>query len=351
LRLTAPSEQKAVSMTDPVQTLSLAEAERLILDTLARCNTGPTQAASVARALIGAELAGQGGHGLRRLPAYGAQASSGKVDGHAVATARTLRPGALAIDAGHGFAYPALDLAVAELPAMARAQGIAMAGVCRSHHAGVTGLVVEALARQGLAALMLVNAPASIAPWGGARPLFGTNPVAFAVPLPGAEPIVIDLSVSRVARGRIMAAAQTGSPIPEGWALAPDGTPTTDAKAGLAGTMIPMGEAKGAALALMVELLAAGLTGANYGFETSSFFTADGPPPGSGQFLMAIDPAAFGADGLTRFAVMAAAIEGDADARLPGRRRQEVARRVAAEGIAVDAGLLDDIARTGAATV
>jgi (2R)-3-sulfolactate dehydrogenase (NADP+) len=131
---------------------------------------------------------------LRRLPSYGAQAASGKVDGHAVAVAERRRPGVLTVDAANGFAYPALGLALEALPVMAREQGVAVAGVRRSHHAGVTGLFVEELARQGLVAMMLVNTPGAIAPWGGAQALFGTNPIAFAAPVPGAEPIVIDLS-------------------------------------------------------------------------------------------------------------------------------------------------------------
>ena len=327
--------------------LSIDAARALVAGTLIRCNTAPENAALVADALVGAELVGQAGHGLRRLPSYGAQAASGKVDGHAVATAERTRPGVLAIDAANGFAYPALALALAALPEMARAQGIAVAGVRRSHHAGVTGLFVEELARQGLVAMMLVNTPAAIAPWGGARALYGTNPIAFAAPVPGAEPIVIDLSLSRVARGRIMAAGQKGEPIPEGWALDAEGNPTTDPAAALGGTMVPMGEAKGAALALMVELLAAGLTGANYAGDASSFFTADGPPPGTGQFLMVLDPEAMFPGALERIGALGAAVEGEADARLPGRRRQALRARISAEGIALDAALAAEIDALG----
>jgi len=327
--------------------LSVEAAHALVAGTLIRCNTAPSNAALVADALVGAELTGQAGHGLRRVPSYGAQAASGKVDGHAVASAKRTRPGVLTVDAANGFAYPALALALEALPEMARAQGIAVAGVRRSHHAGVTGLFVEELARRGLVAMMLVNTPAAIAPWGGARALFGTNPIAFAAPVPGAEPIVIDLSVSRVARGNIMAAGQRGEPIPEGWALDSGGRPTTDPAAALSGTMVPMAEAKGAALALMVELLAAGLTGANYAGDASSFFTADGPPPGTGQFLMVLDPGAMFPGALERIGALAAAVEGEADARLPGRRRQALRARISAEGIALDAGLAAEIDALG----
>jgi (2R)-3-sulfolactate dehydrogenase (NADP+) len=330
------------------QLLSIEAAHELVTGTLIhRCNTSAVNAALVADALIGAELVGQSGHGLRRLPSYGAQAASGKVDGHAVAVAERRRPGVLTVDAANGFAYPALGLALEALPGMAREQGVAVAGVRRSHHAGVTGLFVEELARQGLVAMMLVNTPGAIAPWGGAQALYGTNPIAFAAPVPGAEPIVIDLSVSKVARGKIMAAGQKGEPIPEGWALDGAGNPTTDAAAALEGTMVPMADAKGAALALMVELLAAGVTGANYAYEASSFFTADGAAPGTGQFLMVLDAGAMYPAALERIGQLAAAVEDEADARLPGRRRQALRARIGAEGIALDAGLAAEIDALG----
>ncbi|HSF94434.1 MAG TPA: Ldh family oxidoreductase [Thermohalobaculum sp.] len=327
--------------------LTVDQAHRLVAETLIRCNTAPDNAGLVADALVDAELAGQGGHGLRRVPSYGGQAASGKVDGHAVPKSERVRPGLLAIDAASGFAYPAIALAMEALPGMAREQGVAAAGIRRSSHAGVTGLFVEDLARQGLVAMMLVNTPAAIAPWGGARGLYGTNPIAFAAPVPEAEPLVIDLSVSKVARGRIMAAGQKGEAIPEGWAFDAEGRPTTDPAAALSGTMAPMADAKGAALALMVEILSAGVTGAQYGYEASSFFTADGPPPGTGQLLLALDPGALYPGAVERIGTLAAAIEGEPDARLPGRRRQQLRARIEAEGIPLDAALAAEIDALG----
>lgn len=327
--------------------LSVDEAHALVETALTASRTSTPNAVSVARALIGAELAGQGGHGLRRVPAYAAQARAGKVNGHAVPTAQRTRPGAVRIDAGHGFAYPALDLAVEELAAIAPVQGIAAAGIVRSHHAGVAGLAVEALANKGLVAMLFANAPAAMAPWGGRRPLYGTDPIAFAAPVDGGEPIVVDVSLSKVARGKIMAAAQKGEAIPEGWAFDIDGRPTTDAGAALAGTMAPLGDAKGTALALMVELLSAGLTGANYAAEQSSFFDDKGPPPGTGQLMIAIDPDAFGGvRAMARFTEMAEAIAGSG-ARVPGRRRQELRDRLRRDGIPADRALIDEIQKIG----
>src|SRR5205814_8784698 len=138
------------------------------------------------------------GHGLSRVPTYAAQAKVGKVDGHAVPLVRNPRPGLIAIDAAHGFAYPALDAAIEHLPDVVRGQGIAAAAIKRSHHCGVAGHPVERLAERGFLALMFANTPAAIAPWGGSQAVLGTNPIAFACPLPQRAPIIVDLSLSKV---------------------------------------------------------------------------------------------------------------------------------------------------------
>jgi (2R)-3-sulfolactate dehydrogenase (NADP+) len=160
--------------------------------------------------------------------------------------------------------------------------------------------------------------------------------------------VVVDVSLSKVARGRIMAASQKGEAIPEGWAFDAAGKPTTEPNAALAGTMAPLGDAKGTALALMVELLAAGLTGANYAHEQTSFFDDKGPPPGTGQLLIAIDPSAFGQGAVARFAEMAQAVAGTEGARLPGARRRDMRRRFLEDGIPADPKLVDEIRKIGA---
>lgn len=324
--------------------LTIREAETLVVDTLTRCRTSGENAASVARALVAAEADGLKGHGLSRLPTYAAQAKVGKVDGFAVPAVTNPRPALVAVDAANGFAYPALDTAIFALPDVARREGIAAAAIRRSHHCGAAGHPVERLARAGLAALMFANTPAAMAPWGGAIGVFGTNPIAFACPLPDREPLVIDLSLSKVARGNILAAKQRGEPIPQGWALDADGRPTTDPDAALHGTMVPMGDAKGTALALMVELLAAGLTGANFAAEASSFLDAEGPPPGTGQLIIAFDLAAFGGSAtVAHCAALAIAVEDQPGARLPGARRLAARRRAAASGLAVSDALVAEI--------
>ena len=322
--------------------LSLSDSRELAAAALRRCRTGEGNAELVAEALTTAEAEGLVSHGLLRLPIYAAQTRIGKIDGYAVPSVDNPRRGLLWIDAKNGFAYPALNEAVQQLPALARSEGIAAAAIRRSHHCGVAGHTVQRLAERGLVALLFANAPAAMAPWGGNQAVFGTDPIAFACPLPERDPIVVDMSLSKVARGHILAAVRKGEAIPEGWALDPDGHPTTDPKAALAGTMVPLGDAKGTALALMVELLAAGLSGAFYGYEASSFLDADGPPPGTGQFIIAIDAAVFG-DALNRFAALAHVIEKQPGARLPGVRRVTALRWAEQHGLNVSERLLAEI--------
>jgi (2R)-3-sulfolactate dehydrogenase (NADP+) len=317
--------------------MTLEETETLVTSVFEANGVLPATARSVARALVQSEAAGQSGHGLRRVPAYVKQVRTGKVDGRAEPASSRTRPGVLSIDAAYGFAYPALDLAVAEIPALAREQGIVFAGIHRSHHAGVMALTVERFAEQGLVAMMFANAPASMAPWGGKTPLFGTNPIAFAAPVTGGEPLVIDLALSKVARGKVMEATQKGVPIPDDWAFDVDGNPTTDAHAAIKGTMAPSGGAKGAALAMMVEVFAAALTGAQFSHQASSLFDEQGPPPALGQALIVIDPdAATGSGTAERMAGLAAEMAKEDGVRLPGRRGRGLRAKAGAHGLDIE---------------
>lgn len=323
--------------------LTVPQAEALVAAALVRCNTGHANAEAVARALVAAEVDGQAGHGLRRVETYGPQARSGKVDGHAIPQLHATAEATARIDAGSGFAYPALEAACAWLEGRAPRTGIAACALHRSHHCGVAGHWVERLTAAGLVGLMFANTPKAIPPAGGSAALFGTNPIAFAAP-GEAGPVVIDLSLSKVARGKIMAAKQKGQPIPEGWAVDAEGRPTTDAAAALAGSMLPIGDAKGAALALMVELLSAGLTGASFGHEATSFFDAEGAPPGVGQLLIAFSPQALGGPGFAqRLSRLAAAILSQPGTRLPGAGKAARRARAAAEGFEIDHAVVSAI--------
>jgi (2R)-3-sulfolactate dehydrogenase (NADP+) len=153
--------------------------------------------------------------------------------------------------------------------------------------------------------------------------------------------LLIDLSLSEVARGKLMIAAKEGKSIPLGWALDKDGNPTTDPKAGLEGSMLPVGGAKGAMLALIVELLVTALTGAAIGFEATSFFVDKGNRPRLGQAFLVIDPGALSGRAVydERIETLIAAMTEDPAVRLPGERRHALAARAAKEGVGIPAAL------------
>lgn len=325
---------------------TLAELERAATLALERAGASAPMAAATARALVAADAEGLASHGVSRVPQYAAHLRNGRVDGNAVPRVVRERGGACLVDAGAGLAFPACALAVEEAIRRARAHGVAFAGVANSHHFGVAALHLTPVARAGMVGLAFGNSPAAMPAWGGKRALFGTNPIAAVFPRRGAPPIVVDLSLSEVARGKIMVAAQKGELIPAGWALDADGNPTTDAKAALAGLMLPAGGAKGAMLALVVELLVCALTGAHFGFEADSFFVDAGNRPAIGQAFLAIDPDALaGADAFDeRVETLVAAMLVDPAVRLPGARRQALAGKAAREGVEIPDALAAKLA-------
>lgn len=327
-------------------TRAAAELEVLTERVLLSVGTSPDAARSVAKALIAAELDGIASHGLSRLPFYADQVASGKVKGDAEPTVTRPATAVIHVDARDGFAFPAIEAGLAGAASVARETGVVAVAIARSHHCGVAGHHVEHMAERGLVSLFCSNTPAAIAPWGGEAALFGTNPIAFACPRPAAPPLVVDLSLSVAARGKIMVAASKGERIPEGWALDPDGQPTTDAATALVGTLVAVGGAKGTALALIVELLSAGLTGSNFGHQASSFFEAKGPPPRIGQLAIVLDPAAFGgAAMLAHCEDLLQAMLAQPGVRLPGDRRLELRAQLNAEGITLPRALFDELER------
>jgi (2R)-3-sulfolactate dehydrogenase (NADP+) len=306
--------------------------------------TSGENAHPTAHALVAAEVDGQRGHGLSRVASYAAQSRVGKVNGHAHPRLMELKPGAVKIDADLGFAYPAIDLALARLVTIARTQGIGVATIHRSHHFGQAGAHAERLAAQGLIALVFGNSPKAMAFWGGRKPMLGTNPIAFACPLRTGAPLVIDLALSVAARGKIMAAQKEGKAIPPDWALDADGNPTTDAGAALKGSILAIGGAKGGALALMVEILAAALTGGRFGWEASSVLDEHGPPPELGHAIVAIDADALsGGTFLERMDGLLKAMGEEPGVRLPGLRRLENRARAAKEGLVLTPALHAEI--------
>jgi (2R)-3-sulfolactate dehydrogenase (NADP+) len=325
--------------------MSIADATARVEAALRAAGANPAMAASTARALVLAESQGQGGHGLSRVTQYATHLRNGRARGDAVATVARRKGAALLVDAAEGLAFPACELALTEAVATARTLGVAFAGVTNSHHCGVVVDHLRAATSAGMVGLGFSNSPAAMPAAGGRHAIFGTNPVAAAFPRRGADPLLIDLSLSEVARGKVMLAAKQGEPIPAGWALDAEGRPTTDAQAALSGSMLPLGAVsspKGAMLALVVELLVTALIGAQFGFEASSFFVDEGNRPRIGQAFIVVDPGALaGSDAyLDRVEVLVAEMLRDDGVRLPGARREALRRRAEAEGIEVPDALL-----------
>jgi len=318
------------------------EIEALARDALERSGTRPQSAASLARAVAAAELDGIRSHGLVYVPIYCLHVQCGKVDGGAEPSVLSEKPSAVHVDAASGFAHPAIDLGFGKLIPKARENGVAALGILNSYNCGVLGYHVERLAAEGLVGLGFTNAPASIAPVGGRKPVIGTNPHALAAPDgQGGAAIVLDQSASVVAKSEITMHANAGEPIPEGWAFDADGNPTTDAAVALKGSMAPTGGYKGFGNGLMVELFAAALSGATLGKDASPFAGTAGGPPRTGQFFFAVDPGAFSGGGFgERLVELCAAITAQEGARLPGHRRAENRARNRVEGVEVDDTLI-----------
>ena len=320
--------------------LSIGQATDLATVALQKAGASAAMAESTARALVLAEAQGLASHGLSRVPQYTTHLRNGRVDGQAVAILARRKGAALLVDARQGLAFPACQLAIREAVTTAREMGVCFAAVTNSHHGGVLVDHMRPLADAGLVGIGFANSPAAMPAAGGKHPVFGTNPIAAVFPRRDAQALMIDLSLSEVARGKLMVAAKEGKRIPLGWALDDTGQPTTDPKAGLTGSMLPVGAAtspKGAMLALMVELLVTALTGARFGFEASSFFVDDGNQPRLGQSFITIDPGALAGTDVyfERMETVIAEMLVDDGVRLAGARRMALERNAALNGITV----------------
>jgi (2R)-3-sulfolactate dehydrogenase (NADP+) len=302
-------------------------------------------AETTAEHLVRAEAQGLGTHGMSRVPFYCGMLKNGRAVGAARPKMVADKGAVCLIDNADGLPYESTAWAIEEVIQRARRNGIGFAGIRNSAHVGVMGIHLLAVAEAGLVGFAFTNSPAAIPAWGGKKALFGTNPVAAAFPRKGKDPLVIDLAMTTVVRGRIMMAMRKGERIPEGWALGADGKPTTDPKEAIErGSLFPIGGAKGAMLALMFELICAALTGAAIGAEADSFFVEEGNRPRIGQAFIAIDPSALA--GMEKFServeTVVRSMLADPEVRLPGSRRFASAA-AAKKGIEVPDELLQQI--------
>ena len=324
--------------------LSIDELTQLSIRALENSGASTSMARATAAALVAAETEGLTGHGVSRVALYCQHLREGRANGRAHPRLVREKGGTCLVDAGGGLAYEAAAMAVQEAIVRARQHGVAFCGVTRSHHFGAAAYHLAPVAEAGLVGLAFTNSPAAINAWGGKQAFFGTNPIAAIFPRRAAPPIVVDLSLTEVVRGKIMLYAKEGKAIPLGWALDRNGEPTTDPRAALTGSLAAIGGVKGTMLALMVELLCVALTGAAFSFENDSYFEP-GNRPSIGHAIFAIDP-----DALAGAAVYHARVESlvetmlaDEDVRLPGARRQRATTGAQAEGVALSEALYQEL--------
>jgi (2R)-3-sulfolactate dehydrogenase (NADP+) len=328
-----------------------AELLRLARNALENAGANPAMADSAAKHLIRAEEHGLPSHGLSRVPIYCGFLRHGRADGAARPVMLSERGAVCLIDNRDGLPYESAQWAIGEAMQRARRNGIGFSGVTNSGHVGVLGIHLLPVGQAGMVGVAFTNSPAAIPPWGGKTPLFGTDPVAFVFPRGNDDPLVIDLALTIVARGKIMLAMQKGEKIPEGWALDRDGKPTTDSKEALDhGSLFAIGGAKGAMLAMMVELLCCGLTGAALAFENDSYFEP-GNAPRIGHTIIAIDPGATAGSNVyfERVESLVEAMLADPGVRLPGDRRHLARAAAARDGVDIPDPLYRQLQQLAAA--
>ncbi|HET9734822.1 MAG TPA: Ldh family oxidoreductase [Burkholderiales bacterium] len=322
------------------------ELFRLAKQALLNAGAHEAMAETAAQHLVRAEEQGLPTHGMSRVPFYCSMLKNGRADGSARPSMAAEKAAVCLIDNADGLPYESAAWAIEEVIQRARRNGIGFAGIRNSAHVGVLGIHLQKVAQAGMVGVAFTNSPAAIPAWGGKKALFGTDPVAFAFPRKGADPIVVDLALTTVTRGRIMVAMQKGEKIPEGWALDRHGRPTTDPKEAIEqGSLFPIGGTKGAMLALAFELVCAALTGAAIGPEADSFFSEQGNKPRIGQAFLAIDPGALAGmeKYFERIETVVRTMLADEGVRLPGAKRFASEKKLRSEGIEVADELLAKI--------
>lgn len=325
-------------------TMTLDALEELCVAAALRCGADREAAQAVARASVDAEACGQQPVGLAHFLDYLDSWRAGRIRAGARPVLTRPLPAIIHSDAGGGVAHLGFDLALEELIETARSLGVGIFAQANAYTCGSLGYFVARLAERGLLALAATNGPAMLAGSGATRPTFCTNPLAFAAPRgDGRPPLLIDQASSATAFVSIRRAAEEGRPIPEGWALDASGKPTTDPGEAMHGALLAFGGAQGANIALMVEVLSAGLTAANWSLDAPSF-TEGGQSPGAGLFIIAIDAGSVAPGFAGRLDRHLQRLGEEYGIYVPGLGKAAARRSSEAAGLAVPRALLDEIA-------
>lgn len=302
--------------------MTLQEIEALARQVFTDNGCDEANTAALVNTVLTAERDRSMSHGLFRVPGYVASLRSGKVNGSANPVVTHKTPVIINVHGDNGYAPIAHDRGIPALADAAEKYGVAAMAATHTHHFAALWPETEALAERGLIGLACVSYVPVVTPAGGNEPLFGTNPLSFAWPRPGKTPMVFDMATSAMAQGEVQVAARDGHDVPMGTGLDANGELTTDPNEILKGVLLPFGGHKGSAIALMVELLAAGAVGERFSFEAAENDNGDGGPPRGGEFILAISPELLAGPGweehCEKFFDRFQAIDG---CRLPGARR------------------------------
>jgi delta1-piperideine-2-carboxylate reductase len=304
--------------------LTLDEIHALAYEAMTKNGCDEANAAALADIVMRAERDGSHSHGLFRIPGYVKALRSGKVDGKARPTVTRRTPAIIQCE-GHGCFAPLAQATALPVLAEAAAEiGVAALSLTGIHHFAALWPETEYLADRGLVGIACTAYMPMVAPVGTAEKLFGTNPISFAWPRPGKTPVCYDMATAAMAMGDIQIAARDGREVPPGTGLDADGNATTDPAEIAKGVLLPFGGYKGSAIALMVELLAAGLTGERFSYEAKEHDNGDGGPPRGGEMVIALSPELIAGAGweshVDDFMDRLTSLDG---VRIPGARRHQ----------------------------
>ena len=320
--------------------LSLEDLQSILQQATEAAGASADAAHALARQTVEAEAMGQSNHGVVHLLDYLNALRAGRIKGGATPVITQPLPAIIHCALGGGLPQHGFDMAFDRIVATARALGLAVFCSAGGYTCGPLGTFTLRLAEQGLVALAATNGPALLAGSGSRKPVYCTNPLAFAAPQADGPPLLIDQASSMVAFAEIRLAATRGETIPADWAIDADGNPTTDPKAAMHGAMLAFGGSRGANIALMVEILAAGVSGANWSLDAPSYIDGS-QSPGTGLFVLAINPDAIAADFRQRMAAQLKRLADDYGVHVPGRSKAEAVERARTAYLEIGQDLLD----------